>query len=73
MLAESLGFIGEVEWDVAQNLEQMHEAHVAGPFRAVRAFLPLLRESKGRIITIGGFAGTKRKTRASIVFCSALR
>ncbi|KAM7300092.1 hypothetical protein ISCGN_020656 [Ixodes scapularis] len=57
VLAESLGFIGEVEWDVAQHLEQMHEAHVAGPFRAVRAFLPLLRESKGRIITIGGFAG----------------
>lgn len=62
MLTEGIGFIAEMEWEMKSNLQRLYDVNVIGVLKTVRAFLPLLRKNKGRIVTIGGFAGVIRFT-----------
>lgn len=62
MLTEGIGFIAEMEWEMKSNLQRLYDVNVIGVLKTVRAFLPLLRKNKGRIVTIGGFAGMIRYT-----------
>lgn len=57
VLTEGIGFIAEVEWEMKANLQRVYDVNVIGVIKTVRAFMPLLRKNKGRIVTIGGFAG----------------
>ncbi|CAL1283842.1 unnamed protein product [Larinioides sclopetarius] len=41
---------GEIEWTPLEDLEKVYEVNAAGTLKVTKAFLPLLRKSKGRLI-----------------------
>ena len=51
------GIFGAVEEVPAQAVARQFAVHVCGPLELTRRLLPLLRESKGRILWIGSLAG----------------
>ncbi len=48
---------GPIEIIDMENVQRCMDINVYGPLRVSRAALPALRESQGRIITIGSIAG----------------
>ena len=51
------GIFGAIEEVPAQAVARQFAVHVCGPLELTRRLLPLLRESKGRILWIGSLAG----------------
>lgn len=49
--------IGEMEWISSKRVSCAMEKGVVGTIRLVKAFLPLLRESRGRVIICSGLSG----------------
>jgi NAD(P)-dependent dehydrogenase (short-subunit alcohol dehydrogenase family) len=56
-----LGELGMVSTWTDEELFRMFDVNVFGPFRMTNAFLPLLVESKGRIVNIGSQGGMLSK------------
>lgn len=49
--------VGTLETVPDEDVLWMHDVNVMGPLRINRAFLPLLKKSKGRTLTIGSLSG----------------
>lgn len=47
----------ELEWVPMEDVHKTFDVNVYGCLRAVKTFLPLLRESKGRIVLVASLAG----------------
>jgi len=56
-----LGELGMVSTWIDEELFHMFDVNVFGPFRMTNAFLPLLVESKGRVVNIGSQGGMLSK------------
>lgn len=61
-------FIFEVEWCPLDVFQRMFEVNALGVVRVTKAFLPLLRESQGRVVVIASMAGKLHNV--SYVFCA---
>ncbi|KAJ9596482.1 hypothetical protein L9F63_012490 [Diploptera punctata] len=48
---------GEVEWTPTEVCQKTLEVNTVGPYRVSKAFLPLLRRSRGRVVVISSFLG----------------
>ena len=48
---------GEFEWGSVDNVKRIFEVNVFGVIRVTKAFLPLIRKSKGRIVNLASVAG----------------
>ena len=49
----------EIEWCPISTFQQQFDVNTLGPVRVTKAFLPLLRESQGRIVIVASVAGKK--------------
>ncbi|XP_064468790.1 uncharacterized protein LOC135383094 [Ornithodoros turicata] len=49
--------LGETEWVASTSVSSAMELSVVGTMRLIRAFLPLLRDSNGRIVICSGLSG----------------
>lgn len=47
----------EIEWCSVQQYQQIFDVNVLGVVRVTKAFLPLVRHAKGRIINVASLAG----------------
>ncbi|XP_067135047.1 17-beta-hydroxysteroid dehydrogenase type 6-like isoform X1 [Centruroides vittatus] len=74
--------LSEIEWCDIQTFREMIEVNVLGNVRVTKAFLPLLRKSKGRIVfvtsvaghfTYPGFVGYSMSKHAMVSFADGLR
>ncbi|XP_003741256.1 D-beta-hydroxybutyrate dehydrogenase, mitochondrial [Galendromus occidentalis] len=52
-----LGCCGPFEWTTIREIERMFDVNVYGCIRTAKAFLPLLRESRGRFVVSGSLSG----------------
>jgi NAD(P)-dependent dehydrogenase (short-subunit alcohol dehydrogenase family) len=52
-----LGVFGPLEWTPPSLLREILEVNVVGVAAATRAFLPLLRRARGRIVNLGSVSG----------------
>lgn len=52
----------ELEWVPMEDVHKTFDVNVYGCLRAVKTFLPLLRESKGRIVLVASLAGRTTTT-----------
>lgn len=48
---------GFVEWGSISEINELFEVNIIGVIKTTRKFLPLLRESKGRVINVGTLVG----------------
>lgn len=74
--------LSEIEWCELETFQEMIEVNVLGNVRVTKAFLPLLRKSKGRIVfvtsvaghfTYPGFVGYSMSKHAMVSFADGLR
>ncbi|XP_014781652.1 short-chain dehydrogenase/reductase family 9C member 7 [Octopus bimaculoides] len=49
--------ISEIEWCAVSQFQHIMNVNVMGMVRVTKAFLPLLRESKGRVVNVASLAG----------------
>ncbi|XP_069689240.1 short-chain dehydrogenase/reductase family 9C member 7-like [Periplaneta americana] len=61
-----IGNVGEIEWTPIDVYQKTFDVNVLGQVRITKVFLPLLRKSKGRIVSLTSVLG-----RASFPFSSA--
>ena len=61
-----IAVFSEIEWCSVDQFQQIMNVNVMGMVRVTKAFLPLLRESKGRVINVASLAGELRNTSSSI-------
>jgi len=47
----------EIEWCPMSTFEKMMQVNTFGPVRVTKAFLPLLRQSAGRVVNVASVAG----------------
>ncbi|XP_064483254.1 retinol dehydrogenase 7-like [Ornithodoros turicata] len=52
----------ELEWMPMKDIRKLFEVNVFGCVRTVQTFLPLLRESKGRVVLMASYAGRGTST-----------
>ncbi|PSN41217.1 hypothetical protein C0J52_04192 [Blattella germanica] len=52
-----IAYCGEIEWSPIETCTKTVEVNAIGPFRVTQAFLPLLRRSQGRVVTIASILG----------------
>lgn len=52
-----LAMIAEIEWCSVDSFQKILDVNVLGVVRVTKAFLPLLRHSKGRVINVSSLAG----------------
>lgn len=52
-----IAVFSEIEWCSVDQFQQIMNVNVMGMVRVTKAFLPLLRESKGRVINVASLAG----------------
>ena len=50
---------GEMEWTPVEVCQKTLEINSVGPYRITKAFLPLLRRSRGRVVVVVSFLGKK--------------
>jgi NAD(P)-dependent dehydrogenase (short-subunit alcohol dehydrogenase family) len=48
---------GEMEWMTSDMTEKIFNVNIFGPIAITKAFLPLLRISRGRVIIVSSLAG----------------
>ncbi|XP_070531614.1 D-beta-hydroxybutyrate dehydrogenase, mitochondrial-like [Ptychodera flava] len=48
---------GEIEWAKVDIFKEVAEVNVYGMVRVTKAFLPLIRQAKGRIVNVGSMSG----------------
>lgn len=53
--------LGLFEWHNVEKERQVFEVNYWGPVRLVKALLPLLKQSRGRIINVSSISGKKRE------------
>jgi len=49
--------VGHVEWGPLEDYQKVFDVNVLGMARVTRAFLPLIRKSKGRVVNVASIAG----------------
>ncbi|GIY73230.1 hypothetical protein CDAR_572561 [Caerostris darwini] len=73
---------GEIDWTPMEELEKVYEVNAAGTLRVTKAFLPLLRQSRGRLVNntsacgefiCPGFVGYCMSKSAAIALTTGLR
>lgn len=52
-----IGFSSEIEFCTIEQFQQIHDVNAMGAVRVTKAFLPLLRKSRGRVVIVASFAG----------------
>ncbi|ESO91235.1 hypothetical protein LOTGIDRAFT_105518, partial [Lottia gigantea] len=52
-----INFVGPIELTNIQQIHRVCDVHLFGTVRVTKAFLPLLRQSKGRIINMSSLRG----------------
>ena len=52
-----LGLVAEIEWCSVDQFQRILDVNVLGVVRVTKAFLPLLRHSKGRVINVASLSG----------------
>jgi NADP-dependent 3-hydroxy acid dehydrogenase YdfG len=52
-----LGLVSEIEWCSVDQFQRILDVNVLGVVRVTKAFLPLLRHSKGRVVNVASLAG----------------
>ncbi|GBO26537.1 D-beta-hydroxybutyrate dehydrogenase, mitochondrial, partial [Araneus ventricosus] len=57
----------EIEITSIQKIEEVIDVNLMGTIRVTKAFLPLLRRSKGRVINVASAAGELYKKPAGLV------
>lgn len=77
-----IGIFSEVEWCNMETYKKFYDVNALGPTRVTKAFLPLLRKSRGRVIilastagryTLPGLSAYSMSKFAAIAFADALR
>uniref|UniRef100_T1IYD7 Uncharacterized protein n=1 Tax=Strigamia maritima TaxID=126957 RepID=T1IYD7_STRMM len=72
----------EIEWCPLETYRKIFDVNAMGPIRVTKAFLPLLRESQGRVVimaslagryTFPGFSAYSMSKYAAVSFADALR
>jgi len=72
----------EIEWCPVETYHKIFDVNAMGPLRVTKAFLPLLRESQGRVVimaslagryTYPGFSAYSMSKYAAVSFADALR
>ena len=58
----------EIEWCPVAVYEKVINVNALGPVRMTKAFLPLLRESCGRVVIVASLSGKSSSTTFSINF-----
>ena len=53
--------LGLFEWHNVEKERQVFEVNYWGPVRLVKALLPLLKQSRGRIINVSSISGKKKR------------
>ncbi|XP_063242396.1 short-chain dehydrogenase/reductase family 9C member 7-like [Bacillus rossius redtenbacheri] len=53
-----IGAVGEVDWSRVELLQQVMDVNAIGVVRVTKAFLPMIKRSKGRIVCLSSQAGS---------------
>ena len=65
-----IGVDGPIEFMPTEDMSRQFEVNVFGPVAVVRAFLPLLRTSRGRIVNVSSVAGRMSSPLIGVYFAS---
>ncbi|XP_076448956.1 short-chain dehydrogenase/reductase family 9C member 7-like [Babylonia areolata] len=77
-----LGLVAEIEWCSVDQFQRILDVNVLGVVRVTKAFLPLLRYSKGRVVNVASLSGRltlpmyaaySMSKKAVVAFSDALR
>jgi 3-hydroxybutyrate dehydrogenase len=49
--------VGDMEWMTEDAMKKIFDVNTFGPVRVTKAFLPLLRISRGRVVIVSSLAG----------------
>jgi NAD(P)-dependent dehydrogenase (short-subunit alcohol dehydrogenase family) len=52
----------EIEWCSVDQFQRILDVNVLGVVRVTKAFLPLLRHSKGRVVNVASLAGQLQRS-----------
>lgn len=47
----------EIEWCPLAEFRRVYEVNSLGPIRVTKTFLPMLRQSRGRVVLVASLAG----------------
>jgi NAD(P)-dependent dehydrogenase (short-subunit alcohol dehydrogenase family) len=62
-----VSWTGEVEWTDLRTYEKIYSVNVFGTIRMTKSFLPLIRESRGRVVNVASMAGELRNQQSIII------